>query len=117
MRMSDWSADVCSSDLEFWRDVKAEFVALLADHRQPECAETFFNSVSCRILHRNYFNNDFLFVRPAIATEYIDSNMPSYRVYYPASQGLEPALTRLIADFGLAAPYANRKSTRLNTSH
>src|SRR5690606_17344139 len=48
----------------FWQAVKSHYVALLADHRQPECAETFFNSVSCRILHRDYFHNDFLFVRP-----------------------------------------------------
>ena len=36
------------------------------DHKQPECAETFFNSVSCKILHRGYFHNRFIFVRPAI---------------------------------------------------
>lgn len=75
----------------FWQQVKQEFVGLLADHRQPECAETFFNSVSCRILHRDYFHNDFLFVRPAVATDYLDSSMPSYRVYYPVADGLQKA--------------------------
>lgn len=89
----------------FWQAVKAEYVALLTDHRQPECAETFFNSVSCRILHRDYYHNDFLFVRPAIATDYLDSRLPSYRVYYPLEQGLQPALTDLLAGFGLAAPF------------
>src|SRR5690606_17429240 len=52
------------AQLDFWQSVKTEFVSLLTGHRQPECAETFFNSVSCRILHRDYFHNDFLFVRP-----------------------------------------------------
>src|SRR5690606_27584195 len=75
--------------------------------RQPECAETFFNSVSCRILHRDYFNNDFMFVRPAVATDYIDSRLPSYRVYYPAAEGLESTLVSMMADFGLAAPFAD----------
>src|SRR5699024_5459787 len=50
---------------DFWRQVKATYVRLLNNHKQPECAETFFNSVSCRVLHRTYFNNDFIFVRPA----------------------------------------------------
>lgn len=91
----------------FWQTVKSEYLSLLAGHRQPECAETFFNSVSCRVLHRDYFHNDFLFVRPAVATEYLDSQPPSYRVYYPTREGLQTGLLRMLADFGLAAPYAD----------
>ncbi len=68
-----------------WQPVKREFIHLLADHRQPELAETFFNSVSTKILHRSYFHNDFIFVRPGVATDYLDSEPPSYRVYYPTS--------------------------------
>jgi isocitrate dehydrogenase kinase/phosphatase len=91
----------------FWQNVKSDYLALLADHRQPECAETFFNSVSCRVLHRDYFHNDFLFVRPAVSTEYLDSRPASYRVYYPATDGLRAGLVKMLADFGLAAPYAD----------
>ena len=98
----------------FWQAAKTEFVGLLADHRQPECAETFFNSVSCRLLHRDYYHNDCLFVRPAVATDYLDSHVPSYRVYYPLAQGLEPALTEMLAGFGLAAPMEDLpRDTRL----
>lgn len=117
---TDACADTRLTDAQllFWQETKAQFVTLLVSHRQPECAETFFNSVSCRILHRNYFNNDFIFVRPAIATEYIDSTLPSYRSYYPLSDGLESCIVRMVADFGLAAPYADlpadaRKLARL----
>ncbi|TAL82407.1 MAG: bifunctional isocitrate dehydrogenase kinase/phosphatase [Candidimonas sp.] len=95
------------AQLDFWQSVKTEFIGLLLGHKQPECAETFFNSVSCRILHRDYFHNDFLFVRPAIATEYIDSKIPSYRVYYPNEEGLEQSIISMVADFGLAAPFAD----------
>ena len=35
-----------------WASVKLHYIALLVEHRQPECAETFFNSVSCKLLHR-----------------------------------------------------------------
>ncbi|HLS17294.1 MAG TPA: bifunctional isocitrate dehydrogenase kinase/phosphatase [Paenalcaligenes sp.] len=93
---------------DFWRQVKANYVRLLNNHKQPECAETFFNSVSCRVLHRTYFNNDFIFVRPAVATEYIGgSSKPAYRAYYPLNTGLLPALHRMVADFGLAAPFVD----------
>ncbi|HEY9573216.1 MAG TPA: isocitrate dehydrogenase kinase/phosphatase AceK regulatory subunit, partial [Pusillimonas sp.] len=95
------------AQMAFWQAAKSQYVLLLSGHRQPECAETFFNSVSCRILHRDYFHNDFLFVRPAIATEYLDSKLPSYRVYYPATEGLENSLIKMVADFGLAAPFAD----------
>jgi len=92
---------------QFWRQVKKNYVRLLNEHKQPECAETFFNSVSCRVLHRTYFNNDFIFVRPAIATEYIGSSKPAFRAYYPLSSGLQTALHDMLADFGLAAPFAD----------
>jgi len=95
---------------QFWQQVKTKFAHALAGHKQPECAETFFNSVSCRVLARTYFNNDFLFVRPAIATGYIDSDLPSYRSYYPLESGLISTLTSVIADFGLAAPFADLPS-------
>ena len=67
----------------FWAQVKQRFIGILADHRQPECAETFFNTVSSKLLHRTYFHNRCLFVRPAASTEYLDDGAPSYRCYYP----------------------------------
>ncbi|HZP93539.1 MAG TPA: bifunctional isocitrate dehydrogenase kinase/phosphatase [Burkholderiales bacterium] len=84
-----------------WQQVKLHYVGLLANHRQPELAETFFNTVSCRILHRSYYHNDFLFVRPALSTEHIDSDPPTYRSYYPAKAGLRPTLRSVLEDFGL----------------
>ena len=62
-----------------WQAVKMHYVALLSEHRQPECAETFFNSVCTKLLHRDYFKNSFIFVRPGVATDYMDSDPPSYR--------------------------------------
>src|SRR5690606_191507 len=40
-----------------WQQVRREYVALLAEHRQPELAETFFNSVCAKLLHRSSFPN------------------------------------------------------------
>jgi len=90
-----------------WQQVRREYVPLLAEHRQPELAETFFNSVSCRILHRTYFQNDFIFVRPAVATDYLDTEPPAYRVYYPLTGGWEASLRQMIVDVGLACPFVD----------
>ena len=91
-----------------WRETKLHYIGLLSGHKQPELAETFFNSVSCRILHRSYYHNDFLFVRPVISTEYIETEelLPTYRVYYPAADGLRFALKRIVTNFQLDCPFA-----------
>jgi isocitrate dehydrogenase kinase/phosphatase len=90
-----------------WREIKLHYIGLLSGHKQPELAETFFNSVSCHILHRSYYHNDFLFVRPVISTEYIETDelLPTYRVYYPAADGLRFALKRIVTNFQLACPF------------
>jgi isocitrate dehydrogenase kinase/phosphatase len=90
-----------------WQAVKQQFVALLAAHRQPECAETFFNSVCIKLIRRDYFHNEFIFVRPGVATDHMDSEPPSYRSYYPAATGLRGALRQILIDYGLACPWVD----------
>ena len=97
-----------------WTQVKRHYVAMLAEHRQPECAETFFNSVSCKLLHRDYFHNGAMFVRPAVATEYLDADLPAYRSYYPRERGLRTALIDLILDFRLERRFADFRGDLAN---
>ncbi|QYF95308.1 bifunctional isocitrate dehydrogenase kinase/phosphatase [Massilia sp. PAMC28688] len=94
---------------EVWRELKLHYIGMLSDHKQPELAETFFNSVCCNILHRNYFHNEYIFVRPVASTEYIETEelLPTYRVYYPAQDGLRFALKRIVTNFQLNCPFAN----------
>ncbi|MEW9584060.1 bifunctional isocitrate dehydrogenase kinase/phosphatase [Paraburkholderia sp. DGU8] len=101
--------DAENIDDEVWQQIKLHYIGLLTTHRQPECAETFFNSVCCKILHRSYFNNDFIFVRPAIATEYLENDepaaKPTYRAYYPGKDGLAATLERIVTNFQLEPPF------------
>ena len=92
-----------------WREVKLHYIGMLTEHRQPELAETFFNSVCCNILHRTYFNNDFIFVWPTLSTEYIEprEGVPAYRVYYPGKDGLSTALHRMVTNFQFENEFAN----------
>ncbi len=88
-----------------WQQVKLHYIGLLIDHHQPELAETFFNSVTTKILHRHYFRNDFIFVRPAVSTEYIENDepasQPTYRAYYPTRETLRETCLRIITNFQL----------------
>jgi isocitrate dehydrogenase kinase/phosphatase len=95
--------------MEVWQQVKLHFIGLLVDHHQPECAETFFNSVTTKILHRTHFHNDFIFVRPAVSTEFIENDepaaMPTYRSYYPTRETLHETIVRIIDNFQLQRPF------------
>jgi isocitrate dehydrogenase kinase/phosphatase len=99
--------DAGSLDDAIWRDAKLLYIGLLVDHKRPELAETFFNSVVTRVLQRTYVHNDFAFVRAAVSTEYIESDPPIYRSYYPDDRGLRPALLDAFGDFGWSRPFAN----------
>ena len=94
---------------EVWQQVKLHYIGLLTNHHQPELAETFFNSVTTKILHRSYFNNDFIFVRPAVSTEYIEddepTSTPTYRAYYPTRQTLREVCQRIIDNLKLQRPF------------
>ena len=96
--------------MDIWQQVKLHYIGLLVNHHQPELAETFFNSVTTKILHRSYFQNDFIFVRPAVSTEYIENDepesRPTYRSYYPGSGDVGDVLLRMVQDFGLRLPFA-----------
>jgi isocitrate dehydrogenase kinase/phosphatase len=95
--------------MEIWQQVKLHYIGLLINHHQPELAETFFNSVTTKILHRTYFQNDFIFVRPAVSTEYIENDEPAaqqtYLAYYPTQQTLLENIKRVIENFRLLTPF------------
>jgi len=61
------------TDEGLWPAIKLAYIPLLHEHRQPECAETFYNSVACAVLHRRYYRNEFIFWRPAVATEHLEA--------------------------------------------
>ncbi|MFM6991464.1 MAG: bifunctional isocitrate dehydrogenase kinase/phosphatase [Rhodoferax sp.] len=91
--------------MDIWQQVKLHYIGLLVNHHQPELAETFFNSVTTKILHRTHFHNDFIFVRPAVSTEYIENGeseaRPTYRAYYPTSSSMRDVLAQMVKDFDL----------------
>jgi isocitrate dehydrogenase kinase/phosphatase len=96
-------------DESLWSAIKLAYIGLLYDHRQPELAETFYNSVACQVLHRRYYRNEFIFWRPAVATEHLEGEEPAYRSYYPrrGGPGLRATLARIALDFVLSNPFEN----------
>ncbi|HEU4460817.1 MAG TPA: bifunctional isocitrate dehydrogenase kinase/phosphatase [Methylibium sp.] len=103
----EWKAGELSR--ETWQQVKLHYIGMLIEHHQPELAETFFNSVTTKILHRSYFRNEFIFVRPAVSTEYIENDeaasQPTYRAYYPTRANLRDTLREIVLNYQLACEF------------
>src|SRR5207237_6335639 len=92
-------------DEALWPAIKLAYIPLLHEHLQPECAETFYNSVACQVLHRRHYHNEFIFWRPAIATEHLEGERTTYRCYYPLRDGLRKTLRTIAKSYELANPW------------
>ena len=92
-----------------WKKVKQHYIQLLQDHNQPELAETFYTSLFCRQFERRYFNNNYIFVRSAVSTEYIESDRPAYHVYYPATTGLRTTIETILWQCKFDLPFEDIK--------
>ena len=98
--------DIDDFDAALWQRVKIEYIRLLYPHRQPELAETFYNSVFTSLFHRRYYNNEHIFVRPGLSTEYLeDEQDATYHCLYPTRRGLSHSLREILQRADPPLPY------------
>ena len=97
-------------DESLWEDVRRYYEELLQFHPQAELAETFFNSVFCKLFHRTYFNNRFIFVESVLARRIPLPQETEYRAYFPVAEGIETTLQHIIEDMQFGAEFANREA-------
>lgn len=102
-------------DSDFWEQVKLTYIGLLYEHKQPELAETFYNSVFTRLYHRSYFNNNHIFIRPSISTQYIDESDPVFSILSVAD-GFTVTFRALLQHFHFSVSYQDitRDAKRLD---
>jgi len=97
--------DLNHLDARMWRDIKRWYMWLLYEHKQPELAESFYNSVFCRLFDRSYYNNAHIFVKPGRAIDYLDMDDPAYTGHYPDTHGLRETLRAILLRFDLRIPW------------
>jgi isocitrate dehydrogenase kinase/phosphatase len=90
-----------------WPQVKQALIGLLYDHKRPECAETFYNSVACRVLARTYYRNEYIFWRQAVATEFVETDDVTWRSWYPDRGNLFTTFRAISRSLGLSLPFEN----------
>ncbi|WP_211342277.1 bifunctional isocitrate dehydrogenase kinase/phosphatase [Litorilituus sediminis] len=92
-------------DDELWQQVKRNYIDLLSQHKQPELAETFYNSVFCRLFERKYYHNAFIFVE-STASRLDEQQAPKiYNQYCPAEKGLKQTIVEIMEAHKTEIPY------------
>ncbi len=94
-------------DMPLWEEVKIRYIRLLLNHRQPELAESYYNSVFCKLFDRQYYNSSNIFVRSSVSKEYLQADEPIYKTYYPAKNGLRKTIAAILNDTELQLPFEN----------
>ncbi|USD21009.1 bifunctional isocitrate dehydrogenase kinase/phosphatase [Microbulbifer variabilis] len=96
-----------TSQLELWRDARATYAQLIANHSNYEIAETFFNSVFCSQFRHADIHDKNIFVKPSRAPD--DKPLRDYSIYisYSGRDGLEYMIEDILKDFSFSAPWEN----------
>ena len=91
-----------------WQQVKQQYLQYLLFHPQAELAETFYNSVFCRLFARKYYHNQNIFVESTLNQQHLPAPISSvYQSYFPAEDGLKQSIRRIVAHFAFTTPFIN----------
>ena len=92
-------------DDKLWLNVKFAYMGILTSHKQPELAETFYNSVFCNLFSQKYYHNDYIFVE-STANRLDGSPAPIiYTRYHPAEKGVFQTIKEMITTPNFNIPY------------
>jgi isocitrate dehydrogenase kinase/phosphatase len=87
-------------DEPLWQQVKQHYLNYLGFHPQAELAETFYNSVFCRLFDRKYFHNQNIFVESTLSKQKLPAPVASvYDSYFPAQDGLRICIRKIFSNY------------------
>ncbi len=92
-------------DEQVWINTKLAYINLTSNYKQPELAETFYNSVFCLLFDKRFYNNNFIFVKPSISTTFIDMDDPVIDSHYIKTDQLEQTLQGVLTELNFTTSY------------
>ncbi|MGL5599574.1 MAG: bifunctional isocitrate dehydrogenase kinase/phosphatase [Silvania sp.] len=97
-----------STDAAFLLRVKAHYTHLLPDYPRYEIAESFFNSVYCRLFDHRALSPERLFIFSSQPGQHFRSlPRPLAKAFFP-DQGWDALLTKVLSDLPLRLPWQDR---------
>lgn len=97
--------DVSQVDDALWQQVKSQYQQFLVNYRRPELAETFYNSVFCKMFDRQYFDNDKIFIESGVDREELTRRDRVFMSFHLKDGGLETCLREILSGFYFRIPY------------
>jgi len=94
-------------NLDFWRQAKPIYAELIRGHDNFEIAETFFNSVFCKVLDHAEIRDDYAFVFSPQG-DMPPSDMSKVLRRYTVDDGFREAFTQLLEDYRFNVPWEDR---------
>jgi len=109
------SFGINSLDETLWQEVKQHYSGLLKHHSRPELAETFYNSVFCRLFDRKYYDNDKIFIESQVNRQELAERYRVYMSFQVADGGVRNSFWEILSTFYFNLPYEDieRDSFRL----
>lgn len=99
--------ELTTLDDNLWQYVKVAYMGILTSHEQPELAETFYNSVFCKLFSQKYYHNDYIFVESTVNRLDASPAPIIYTRYYPAEKGVFQTIKEMISSPDFNVPYAD----------
>jgi isocitrate dehydrogenase kinase/phosphatase len=96
-------------DERLWQQVKQTYASMLKSHSRPELAETFYNSVFCRLFERKYYDNDKIFIESLVDRHALSERYRVYMSFHVAEGGLSGTLWDILSAFYFSLPYEDIK--------
>ncbi len=97
--------DIATLDESLWQRVKQIYADLLKTHSRPELAETFYNSVFCRLFDRRYYDNDKIFIESQVDRMEMARRYRVYMSFHVADSGLNGCVWDMLSAFYFSLPY------------
>ncbi|WP_442871437.1 bifunctional isocitrate dehydrogenase kinase/phosphatase [Candidatus Thiodiazotropha sp. CDECU1] len=101
--------DIDQLDEGLWQQVKQTYANMLKTHSRPELAETFYNSVFCRLFERKYYDNDKIFIESQVNRGELSERYRVYMSFHVAEGGLTGTLWDILSAFYFSLPYQDIK--------
>jgi isocitrate dehydrogenase kinase/phosphatase len=96
-------------DEGLWQRIKQVYAGLLRTHIRPELAETFYNSVFCRLFDRKYYDNDKIFIASQVDRGELSNRYCVFMSFHVAEGGLTGTIWDILSAFYFSLPYEDIK--------